>query len=1071
MQIEHIHVGGLGTLSELDLGPLGPGLTVLYGANGSGKTTLLRFLRGMFCGFTEARGLRLLPPLKAGTPGGKIAVSNAAGRFEVIRHARADHSDTLAISQQQGTPDDVAALRKEIQSFCPAMFQAFFAPGAAEAQDLPRLVRAALSAGVDLASRKTSAAWITGQIRELEQSRADLFQGSPPQGRIEALQQRRRRVENELEAARTAQATRLSAWQQAVHDASDQARRRQREADWLLEELQAAESDLTEVQTRLWSTRITTVQEVQTVERPAVASTPDWVLRIKEIDLEIAHAQQVLRDLAASRMRLSIAQADGAGAVIPDPQIGFQRQREALGAIEAAATRLASSLAACDRAAQCLCQGRAAELGMDVAAIQEQLWLICQEVSRQQAAHQHWLSQSEREGVDRCEQELTRQIQRLRRSREDLLTRNARTPADRLRLRTLHEGGYCECAGHEAALADAPGFTSISQPAPQIVVRERQITASDARPEDPQRERELLALRAQLRQQWQAANAQLQAALDELQKLECGMDQIAEDRAVQTLRHEYAIIEQQLADGREQWQSLALLQTVLQRTQQKLHVETGSPVIEDASAMLRRLTGGRSVRFRYLPAREELCVVNSAGAELPPAALSRGTLEQASLCFRLALCRDARGRGLTFPLCLDDVLADSDEDRLRGAVELLCEFSREQQVLFLTCQDHLAGLFESHQARVLSLPGSQRTVAAPRPIEVAAHETVAPAAAVRLDRVQPDEPFWLQTHSPIHDVPSLGEQMARRLGALGVRDVGELIELDPEIAEIPLESLQISAATLRAWQAEARLLCCVPDLTGRDAQLLVACGIQAPTELAEIDVQDLLGRVRRVQARAEADYSLAWLNQDSAWPSGDVLSAWIRRGRSARSWKRAREWSSGRRTHAPRRTVFRTESAPRVRLHDQESHARFAGEWRFYLRYDSPIVDAPSIGPKTAERLHAIGIQEVAQLLQQDSGDIARRLARRDVSHETVLAWQQQSQLMCRVPELRGHDAQILTACGISEAEQLAAMSPAELFAIVGPLATSKAGQRLLRSAKTPDLEEVTVWIECARHSPLLNAA
>jgi hypothetical protein len=141
------------------------------------------------------------------------------------------------------------------------------------------------------------------------------------------------------------------------------------------------------------------------------------------------------------------------------------------------------------------------------------------------------------------------------------------------------------------------------------------------------------------------------------------------------------------------------------------------------------------------------------------------------------------------------------------------------------------------------------------------------------------------------------------------------------------------------------------------------------------------------------------------------------------------------------------------------------------LRYDSPIVDAPSIGPKTAERLHAIGIQEVAQLLQQDSGDIARRLARRDVSHETVLAWQQQSQLMCRVPELRGHDAQILTACGISEAEQLAAMSPAELFAIVGPLATSKAGQRLLRSAKTPDLEEVTVWIECARHSPLLNAA
>jgi hypothetical protein len=121
--------------------------------------------------------------------------------------------------------------------------------------------------------------------------------------------------------------------------------------------------------------------------------------------------------------------------------------------------------------------------------------------------------------------------------------------------------------------------------------------------------------------------------------------------------------------------------------------------------------------------------------------------------------------------------------------------------------------------------------------------------------------------------------------------------------------------------------------------------------------------------------------------------------------------------------------------------------------------------------LERIGVLTVADLVNRDAGEIATRLKNRRVKEETVALWQQQARLMCRIPQLRGHDAQVLIACGITEPEQLATMSPSDLFAIVGPFVETKAGQRLLRSSNAPDLAEVADWIRWSQHSRLLRAA
>ena len=144
---------------------------------------------------------------------------------------------------------------------------------------------------------------------------------------------------------------------------------------------------------------------------------------------------------------------------------------------------------------------------------------------------------------------------------------------------------------------------------------------------------------------------------------------------------------------------------------------------------------------------------------------------------------------------------------------------------------------------------------------------------------------------------------------------------------------------------------------------------------------------------------------------------------------------------------------------------------RFYLHRHSPVEDAPEIGPKMARKLERIGIKTVSDLLAGKADEMARRLQTKRVRTRNIRDWQMQSELMCRVPQLRGHDVQILVACGIKTPEQIASMSPDELFAIVQPFSETRKGERIIRSGRKPDFEEITDWIHWSKQSRQLRAA
>jgi hypothetical protein len=102
---------------------------------------------------------------------------------------------------------------------------------------------------------------------------------------------------------------------------------------------------------------------------------------------------------------------------------------------------------------------------------------------------------------------------------------------------------------------------------------------------------------------------------------------------------------------------------------------------------------------------------------------------------------------------------------------------------------------------------------------------------------------------------------------------------------------------------------------------------------------------------------------------------------------------------------------------------------------------------------------------------IASELDIKYVSSETVADWQKQALMVCRVPNLRGHDAQILVGVGVSTPEELAAYDASSLMSKVVKFASGKAGQRVLRGASAPDKAEVVEWIHWAQNCRAIRAA
>ena len=134
------------------------------------------------------------------------------------------------------------------------------------------------------------------------------------------------------------------------------------------------------------------------------------------------------------------------------------------------------------------------------------------------------------------------------------------------------------------------------------------------------------------------------------------------------------------------------------------------------------------------------------------------------------------------------------------------------------------------------------------------------------------------------------------------------------------------------------------------------------------------------------------------------------------------------------------------------------------LKIEDPVVDAPSIGPKTASRLERVDIYTIGDLLNADPEATAQALNVRYIKTDTLQDWQDQTRLMVDAPGLRVLDSQILVGAGIRSVEDLAEASATKVLkAATSFLDTPKGARVLWGGENNVDKAEVENWIGLAK--------
>lgn len=133
---------------------------------------------------------------------------------------------------------------------------------------------------------------------------------------------------------------------------------------------------------------------------------------------------------------------------------------------------------------------------------------------------------------------------------------------------------------------------------------------------------------------------------------------------------------------------------VLARVIQLYRDQHQGPLLKRAGSVFARITLGSfsGLTVDYEDDRQVLLGVRPDGARVPVSGMSQGARDQLFLSLRLAAIEQhIAGRG-PFPVIVDDVLVQFDDDRALATLEVLRELSDKSQVLLFTHHKHLVDI-------------------------------------------------------------------------------------------------------------------------------------------------------------------------------------------------------------------------------------------------------------------------------------------------------------------------------------------------------------------------------------------
>jgi hypothetical protein len=152
-------------------------------------------------------------------------------------------------------------------------------------------------------------------------------------------------------------------------------------------------------------------------------------------------------------------------------------------------------------------------------------------------------------------------------------------------------------------------------------------------------------------------------------------------------------------------------------------------------------------------------------------------------------------------------------------------------------------------------------------------QTSAPSqtTAPRKTSSQKSPDFHLEMTSLIEQAPSIGPKTAARFEAIGIKRVIDFLNADPVEIARQLNARHLKADKLASWQQQARLMCQVPGLQDRSAQILVGCNLTDPQQIAQMKPEDLLDWITPFCDTTEGERIL----RSSSQPDLEEVTRWI----------------------------------------------------------------------------------------------------------------------------------------------------------------------------------------------------
>ncbi|MCD6568155.1 MAG: AAA family ATPase [Dehalococcoidia bacterium] len=186
---------------------------------------------------------------------------------------------------------------------------------------------------------------------------------------------------------------------------------------------------------------------------------------------------------------------------------------------------------------------------------------------------------------------------------------------------------------------------------------------------------------------------------EDIGKLRNEIERLSSSEDLLVKQGEVELKKQQLRDYSREWVKSQIPLFALEKAISKYENTRQPGVIKAAEDVFSSITNNAYPAIIKPIDSDELRIRDSLGFNKSIIEMSRGTKEQLYLAMRLGLIKEYETRSESMPIIMDDVLANFDDARGPLAVKALEEFSKDRQIIVLTCHKNTLDMYKQLGAK------------------------------------------------------------------------------------------------------------------------------------------------------------------------------------------------------------------------------------------------------------------------------------------------------------------------------------------------------------------------------------